>query len=211
MKKLYTVFGRGSLPKLYTVFGLRTSQTLYETIHGVTNSNVTKETISSMKNEHNEMKNHYTIDEHHKIIQEYTGELSAKIRKSPDSHSKEIEHLTNVTEKHPAHKSFYTYTGLNHIPNRDGDKVHLPGFTSSSLHPKIAKDFASTDSEFEHPGYKHLLKLKVNKGDHAGAYIAHHSKHPDELEFLHVKDKVIHIHSEPEIDHKNKMVLWHAK
>lgn len=58
--------------------------------------------------------------------------------------------------------------------------------------------------------YDHMLRLHVPAGSHA-FYAEHHTSNRGEQEIILHKNAKIHIHETPELDHKNKKVIWHAK
>ena len=121
--------------------------------------------------------------------------------------------------------------GQGGYENKEGGHVVLPAYTSTSLSLKLASNFAKSDKEaneylakkHNNPkflthkhhdmkdtvGFKHMLKIHVPKG-HPGAYVAHKSYYGHEYEHILPRETHIHIHHDPEFDHKNGIVHWHA-
>lgn len=58
--------------------------------------------------------------------------------------------------------------------------------------------------------YKHLISIHVPKGSHA-IHTESHSQHETENEILFHKNIKLNIHKEPEINHEDQTVNWHAK
>ena len=127
----------------------------------------------------------------------------------------------------PAPHDFHVYTGLAGSPfaHKMGLPIHdytpeghakalLPAFTSTSILPDVAHDFASKSSD----GHDHMLKIHIPEGSRHGTYVATHSQVKSEHEFLLKRGLKIHIHPEPEIHppvvgkHFNTpLKIWHAK
>lgn len=99
----------------------------------------------------------------------------------------------------------------NHLLKHGDSKglnVIQHGYTSTSLRPSVAKNFADFSlspetSYHDKNGEKHThsLKIHVPKG-HPGAYIEHLAVHEHEREFILPRNTKLHIHAAPEIEHK---------
>lgn len=106
-------------------------------------------------------------------------------------------------------------------------KVFLPAYTSTSLRPHVAVDFAEamergTSNEYDsweshHGPDNHMLKIHVPKGHH-GSYVGDSSKYKEEKEFLLPRRTTLKIDPHPEVQHyrhdmggKNGRVhIWNA-
>lgn len=99
--------------------------------------------------------------------------------------------------------------------------IHLPAFTSTSVSPGVAQDFAKpskqdTSDPASIPAYHYnLVKIHVPEGSHGVPLGVHNAGISDEHEFLLHKDAKIHVHPEPTI-HSNPdshaiYKIWHAK
>lgn len=222
---LHSNFGRRGLPILYSVFGSKKKESLSEVYLGLSNQKDFRDLGKRLEKHYSGFSND---EQHH--IRKYTGEYSATMKdyeqnratknsNRVDEHENALHHLQTATEKHKAPEEFHTYTGVRKSPHEGlqngNNKFTMFSHTSSSLRPNTAHDFASEDKEanehYKTPGYKHLMKIKVKKGENAGAYIGHHSNAPGEMEFLHTHSKILKVHHEPEIDHENKRVIWHSE
>lgn len=133
---------------------------------------------------------------------------------------------------HKPQSDFYVYTGLgkrtdiHEIMNGSTNTkaVHFPGFTSSSVDPRVTSNFThpkpNTDSQIKFGARQEVedvLKIKVPAGHQRGLYISHDSLNPvvgdEEKEYVLDKGHVIHVHPEPEYHVKDNFTitrLWHA-
>lgn len=96
----------------------------------------------------------------------------------------------------PAPEEFHVYAGMKQptaLSNiiRNGGFVHIPAFSSASLSPNVAHNFA--DIDYSSNGMRHVLKIKIKKGQQAGGYIEPHSSNADEEEFLLHANQLLHI------------------
>jgi len=184
--------------------------------------------------------------EHRRIIENYSGSGSYGINGSLMEHAKgyidddelelsmghKIKPLDEAIENHPAPRDMYVYSGLKGsisdadakhgiIDREENKRVHklkMPAYTSSSMHPAIAQEFAktiiSTDGKNRE---KHILKIKIPEGSKHGMYIGHMSSINSEHEFLLKRNKKLHVHPEPEKlsneDHDGHTIhhyIWHG-
>lgn len=143
-------------------------------------------------------------------------------------HGAQVKKMDTFLSKHKTKEDMHVYTGSGFSPERYKDKnhqkdqpikVHLPSYTSSSIHQHVAEDFAKHDAHEDNKGaYKdhhHMLKIHVPKDSH-GAYLGKHSQFPEEHEFVLPRDSKIHVHPEPTVHHplgkgKKPIAIWHAK
>ena len=96
----------------------------------------------------------------------------------------------------PAPEEFHVYAGMKQptaLSNiiRNGSFVHIPAFSSASLSPNVAHNFA--DIDYSSNGMRHVLKIKIKKGQQSGGYIEPHSSNADEEEFLLHANQLLHI------------------
>lgn len=148
-------------------------------------------------------------------------------------HDKQIDHLDDILSQHEAPQDMHVYTGLKANPLRKNEehgiskqedagdhiKGYLPSYTSTSLHPDIARRFTSVMPDED--GYTHMLKIEIPKGSKHGMYVGHLSASPHEQEFLMQRGKRIHIHPEPEVHDltdddkisgfKKPLKIWHTR
>jgi len=103
--------------------------------------------------------------------------------------AKKIPLLDEAINLHSTPKNLEVYSGIGYDPryrkNKEGI-VHHPAFLSTSLHKKVAEDFAQIHQEEGENGSKnhwHLLKINIPKGSH-GAYIDHISQLGGQKEFV---------------------------
>ena len=148
----------------------------------------------------------------------------------PDFH-KHIANLDKATSMYHAPESFHAYSGLHSSPypehtdgpqlgiktthvGKDHIKAVLPAFTSTTIKPSVANEFATAHGAGE-SGVSHILKVHIEKGSKHGAFASHiGDKNPYENEFILGRGKKLHIHPEPEVQegtHGNKYHIWHAK
>jgi len=116
----------------------------------------------------------------------------------------------------------YVYHGPGFHPGKEAakhpeGKVVLPAYTSTTINPNTADNFAKT----EHSGdvqKKHILKIHV-RPKHKGSYLGEHSSRNDEKEFLLPRKTVLKIHKKPTIHkghpddnsfQKTEYHVWHA-
>ena len=136
--------------------------------------------------------------------------------------------LSEVLKRIPAPESFHVYTGLHSpfigeknpigvvpIPGkRPIIKAHLPAYTSTSIHPHVAYSNAQRKRIDETNTHlidaRSLLKIHIPKGSTHGAYIAPHSRFPnEEKEFLINHGTKLHIHPIPEVHKESEIEPGH--
>lgn len=109
-------------------------------------------------------------------------------------------------------RDVHVFSGIKADPSehilKNGGIMHLPAFTSTSTDISKAHFFAKeVDSPLKNAEgekispTKHILKIKIGKGQQTGAYIPEHSGYSDEKEFLMKSNQVLKIHPVPSIHH----------
>lgn len=171
---------------------------------------------------------------HERILQHYTASGASRlnsalyrqktlenIKDRDPSIAEDIVDLDNALHKHRTPHDMHVYSGIEFNPKRlghQGDqsgiyKVHLPAYTSASLHPKIAEYFGKRHDSND--GAINIVKIHVPKGSR-GAYIDHISLNQGEREFVLPRGSKLHIHPEPTVtmtkgSFPDKLHVWHAK
>lgn len=238
--KKYVADNKHKFPKMETVLGKHSKKPKdfpeMETVMG--NHSHEKKNLKEAKEDYGKdfshLENHYKItgDDHATAVDHYTndsyylnkkhfGKLPSGLVNNPNGHTHKLAaikhmetHLPGLLKAHKTPHELIVHTGLKVSPHKyfdEGGKhahVHMPAYTSTSMEHEIAKDF----SKVEHKE-SHALKLHIPKDAH-GAYIGHHSNHPEEHEFLIHHGAVIKIHHKPEITSDKygvKHHTWHAE
>lgn len=116
-----------------------------------------------------------------------------------DTTSRAIEHHAK-----PLPKEMHVYSGTGSFDPRHAirnDTLHLPAFTSTSLHPHSASNFAGGSISDNRSGSKsivrdsHIIHFHLPKGYDKGVYVGHLSKYgSEETEFLMNKDQKWKVH-----------------
>jgi hypothetical protein len=150
---------------------------------------------------HEKLSEHYDFNNslHQKTIDDYSdGSLKMNKElwdnhldpKKPLSHStlEKRDAVRNLVSTYKSPTNFNVYSGLKENPhdrkNAEGI-VHHPGVLATSIDTRVAEGFAA---HFDGSGtkegihQKHILVMKVKKGQGGLAYIAEHSKVADESE-----------------------------
>jgi hypothetical protein len=126
----------------------------------------------------------------------------------------QIIHVHNALKTFPpAPESFHVYSGIksgsltDSIKNDNG-YIHIPSFFSTTLDPTIAHKFSTPDYASE--GERHILRIKINKGQQVGGYIQPYSEHPKEEEFLMNANHVLHIKQSTKMkDNRGNDIIVH--
>lgn len=108
--------------------------------------------------------------------------------------------VNRILEQHPlAKEDFHVFTGMAvkafkpFLDNRD-DIYHIPSFISTTLNPYVSKAFTDIfDNE------RHILRIKIRKGQQVGGYIQPHSSQISEEEFLIKPNQILKINRIPTI------------
>ncbi len=114
-----------------------------------------------------------------------------------------IDHLTRQHQTSPRNLTLYAGTRRNiGAMMTDSGRVHFPAFTSASLSYDIATKFAKKSAnqmqrDPQDALHQHVLKIHWPRGSN-GAYIAHHSEHTGEREFLIPRGVTLKIDKTPQ-------------
>ena len=122
----------------------------------------------------------------------------------------------------PTHlPDFHVYTGLFGLNNPrtqathqdESGKLlfHVPAFTSSSLNPSVAYDFAKKKNDDSmNREFTDVLRIKVPGGYHHGVFAKPHSEHEEEEEYLLDKGHTFKLNPEPRyLVHNRRIVrMW---
>ena len=135
----------------------------------------------------------------------------------PDQNpSNKIKAMDDVLHRHKTDREMSVYTGIRNAPKTDGNGLaHLPGYTSTSLSPYVAIDFAREKTESDKE--THTLNITLPAGSHAVSL--HHvggkdREHEHEHEILMGRGHTIKIHPVPRIVEDfggTKHHIWHAE
>ena len=153
-----------------------------------------------------------------------------------DISHKHIKGLDKALTHHKTPKRMTVFSGVGFHPGMAAAQhpkghVHMPSYTSTSIHPHEAANFAKAlpkgspgdnyqryspakDRKKEGADH-HIMKINLPKGHH-GAYIADHSWIPDEKEFLLPRNQRMKIHPTPEVKEfkhgkaTHRMHIWSA-
>lgn len=127
-----------------------------------------------------------------------------------DEHVKSLDasfHHPNAVLKHDLH----VFHGTNRFnPGEEARKgsgrITLPTYTSTSIDPRIAADFAGTSDD------SHIIHIHLKKGQRAH-YLGSHSHYDNEKEVLLPRNSTIQIHPTPTVTHNGdgtKTHIWHG-
>lgn len=170
--------------------------------------------------------NKYLIDKasgkKHDYVHHYGDGASDKKYKT-EMHKKVQEHIKNLDHalkssklKHDVH----VYHGLKgwhpgEEAAKNGGKIHLPGYTSTSISKRQAHSFSHADGN----GTKHMLHIHLKKGQRA-KYLGDNSGFSHEKEMLLPRGITLKIHprhtvlngdgKDAEGRHSHKIHVWHA-
>lgn len=101
----------------------------------------------------------------------------------------QTRHLDEAMKVHKTPHPLTLYSGVRGDPRKRANALGIvkhPAYLSTSINPKIAKNFANSQIERSYSlkeGHTHTLKIHVPQG-HPGAYVAHISEMPNEKEFI---------------------------
>jgi len=161
-------------------------------------------TLSSTALNKSLLKRHSDMVESGKTNSHTSNAIKGIDHPSIKSYIHNISALDNLTRDHiktPHELDLFTgiHTDPSKITNKYG-KVHLPAYTSSTTNYDTGKFFAKLKSgagDSPKSGIvSHVLRIKYPK-DSNGAYIAHHSNHTSEHEFLLPRGLTLKIHKNP--------------
>jgi hypothetical protein len=135
--------------------------------------------------------------------------------------------LDTALEKHKAPEDFHAYSGTGFNPGAIASKhpdniLHLPAFTSTSLHKETATNFSRSTGEVAGVSHHHIIDFHMKAGQ-KGMYVGRDHNHedheqlsqtPHEREFLMPRNSTVNIHPVPKIihDHENNRQyhIWSA-
>ena len=167
-------------------------------------------------------KTNYALHHHHESGG-HPNKLPDKEEYDLGSHGhKHIRGLDKALAHNKTKKPMTVFAGVGFHPGAMAAKhkeghIHMPSYTSSSIHPGVAADFAkplvkgtsgsggesykrynpSHDKKKEGADH-HIMRMNLPKG-HPGSYIAHHSWAPEEHEFLLPRKQTMKVHPTPTV------------
>lgn len=129
------------------------------------------------------------------------------------------EDLTKISNIHhnldstdAAKDDLIVYSGVRRDPQEmvknSGGLVHHAPLMSTSINANSALNFAK---DIEGTGIRHVLKIKVRKGQQVGGYLGNKSSYDNENEYLLKANQMLHIHPHYEdfTDAKGKTLRVH--
>jgi hypothetical protein len=154
-------------------------------------------------------------------LEKYHGESMRRDFKEADEVRQGLDKIMKKPKIKTPH-DMHVYTGVSFNPEHLKDNsglLHLPAFTSTSIDPMVAKNFAMYHSKAK-DDHMHLLKIHVPKGS-AGLYVhsdttnrIHHISFA-EKELLLNRNTKMQVHHEPDLDTygnlDKKIKIWHAR
>lgn len=160
----------------------------------------------------NDVQNHHRntiLDRVHPDTYKYT--ISSKIlnrllwgsKKGEDIPHEDLTKISNIhhnlDSSDAAKDDLIVYSGVRRDPQKmvknSGGLVHHAPLMSASINANSALNFAK---DIEGTGIRHVLKIKVRKGQQVGGYIGEKSAYTTENEYLLKGNQMLHIH--PEFD-----------
>lgn len=182
---------------------------LRENTHNIT-------AMTSQSNDVNDVLINGTIERH-------TYHNDEEHQKRVDYITKRISGTSKEIKAHaiPLPRDLHTYSGiigswdLSHL--KEGDALHTPAFTSSSITPRIAysRSTVNHNATVRHPNgntdfVKNILHFHLPKGYKGGAHIQSVSEYPDEHEYLLDKNQKWRVkaitHHTKEVSHGSEFV-----
>lgn len=145
---------------------------------------------------------------------QYDSESSKEYKKENaqihDEHVKSLDssfHHPNAVLKHDVH----VFHGTNKFnPGEEAKKgsgrITMPGYTSTSIDPRVAHDFAGTSDD------SHIIHIHLKKGQRAH-YLGSHSNYDNEKEMMLPRNTTLQIHPTPTVTHNGdgtKTHVWHG-
>lgn len=109
------------------------------------------------------------------------------------THDKELDKLAK-----PAPHDFHVFTGVGSGFNigeirKTSDTVHLPAYTSTSISPRVASNFAYR----KYKSHDEMIRIHIPKGSKHGTFIGSFGALADEGEFLLKRGRTLKFHGEP--------------
>lgn len=127
-----------------------------------------------------------------------------EIKKMDDALSHPNSKLKN--DVHVFHGTYRFNPG--EVAAKNGGKITLPAYTSTSIDAKQALDFADAGNSHN----SHVIHIHLKKGQ-SGHYYGDHSAAPEEKEMLLPRNTTLRIHPKPTIIHSGGGAIthiWHA-
>lgn len=119
----------------------------------------------------------------------------------------DIPKLDKALNRHTLNRDVHVWHGVGFNPDHEASKsssrtIQLPGYTSTSISPHVAKRF----------GGGHIIHIHLKKGD-AGHYLGSRSRNSNEYEHLLPRNTKLKIHPTPTVFHDSlgKRHIWHAE
>lgn len=157
------------------------------------------------------------LGEHLKAYSRYSADLNRSLldshekgREHPKSFEDDLHHfklgdLDKELDEHKLDHPLHTYSGVGFDPQELASKhpeghVHLPAYTSTSIHKEVAREFASTARYGNPDRRKHIVHFELPKGQ-SGKHVGKNSENPFEHEFVLPRNTTIKVHPDP-IEHK---------
>lgn len=146
---------------------------------------------------------HNFFDPHVHNYTDNSSHLTYHLLDPEASHADDIDELNHranrisgAIKKHtsPLERDHHVYSGISYPMHvQEGDVIHSPAFTSTSIDINIARRFSSA---FGPKQPRHILHFHLPKGYTKGVYLGGHcSHHQEEHEFLLDKDQKWKVHS----------------
>lgn len=123
-------------------------------------------------------------DVNHHLVKKHATGVGSPYEEDHEENAHEISHAIKAHAA-PLAGTLHTYSGMKnfnpheHFAKHD-NVIHTPAFTSTSINPHLAGHFDGPDAK----GESHILHFELPHGYNKGAYIAQHSCHAHEGEFL---------------------------
>lgn len=159
-------------------------------------------------------------------VERVFGPLAHVVKKltPADVAAKKINDLQDVVRSYRTPRDMHVYSGVHKdvvsgildYTHEGPAHLHLPAFTSTSIDPDVAMDFAQA---MDLHGIRHVLKIHVPQGSH-GVYMHQDNSgnlHTREKEFLLHNGTKLHVHPQPteyfhpEMSGHSFYKIWHAK
>lgn len=136
-------------------------------------------------------------------------DAAARNKAAHDKHVANIDrHIHNSPLEHDLHVYHGTdrfHPGREAAKNKD-NKIHLPAYTSTSIHKDIARGFSVSGDDNDN-GH-HVIHIHLKKGQKA-AYVGNNSTMAEEKEAILPRNTKLKIHPEPTKLNDGTHV-WHA-
>ena len=123
-------------------------------------------------------------DVNHHLVKKHLTGVGSPYAEDHEENADEISHAIKAHAA-PLNGTLHTYSGMKnfdphtHFAKHNG-VIHTPAFTSTSINPHQAGHFDKEDGK----GESHILHFELPHGYKKGAYIAQHSCHGHEGEYL---------------------------